>query len=280
MDQTSIESTNEDSCKVTADQTNIESTNEDSCKVTAIPQVIMVKEYPDGESHQATCGKLSKRLSQLSLKVHRASPCPLLLEDAYSIRSDHDTSSVPDDSVIDIEQTSSMVERFSDVINRTNFQLFGAICFCAASFLSLTLGPYHNVILFPYYWYEYIFTYMFGVLPCTVGNVIVHVKMILEYQGVTRRTLIFKLFLTWTILFVLCHSLGHILWSVYLGYVSPMPFVLFFDFYLVFPTSWIVVWRLFPENMRCNAIFCNRLKADIWYMLWASTIPLQIAVMF
>ena len=116
---------------------NTESTNEDSCKVTAIPQVIMVKEYPDAESHQATGGKISKRLSQLPLNVDRISPSPLQLEDAYSISnslssiSDHDTSSVPGDSVIDIEETSSMVEIFSDVINRTSSQLFGAICFCA-----------------------------------------------------------------------------------------------------------------------------------------------------
>ena len=251
-------------------------TNVESCKVIEIPQVIVVKECSNVSSNQNTNGNLSndKQIDDRILVN------PLNLEDASSISSDHDTVSVPDDGVIDIEQCSSMKERIFGFVNCTSVQLFVAISLCFSSFLSLTLVPYHNVILFPYYWYESILPNIFGSVPCCLGLFIVQIQMILEYHEATSRAFILKLFLTWTIFLILSHCLGHILWTAYLGYVSPIPFSLVIDFNFGFVTSCIVIWHLFPENMRCNSIFRSRLKAYFLYILWVTTVPPQITIMY
>ena len=56
----------------------------------------------------------------------------------------------------------------------------GKIAVCVVSFVSITLIPYHDVVRFNEYWYESIFHWIFGALPCYVGVVVTRFKMMFE----------------------------------------------------------------------------------------------------
>ena len=259
--------------------------NEEPIKVIEIPKVIIVKEYFNGSNQQTTRNKIS-RIESLD---ERVSLSPSYLEDNVSVKSFQSAPSRLNDSVVDAnldqqsieqEEVSSLKLKLSDFVNKKGVGFFGALLVCCLSFLSLTLIPYHNVILFPYYWYESISIHVLGAIPSCAGNFIVHVKMILEYQDVTTPAFILKIYLLWAMSFTFIHSLIHVVWSVSLGYNSPIPFSLCIDFYLSFITSWAALWHLFPRNIRSNSTFRNRSKAYFYYILWCSNVPILISIVF
>ena len=264
--------------------------NEEPIQVIESPKVIFVKEYLNGSNQQTTRSMISRG----GLVDERLSLSPFYLEDNLSVRSFQSAPSCLDnpqidDPVIDAvldqqsieqEEISSFKVKLSEFINRKDVKFFGALSVCILSFLSLTLIPYHNVILFPYYWYESISIYILGAVPSCVGVFAIHVKMIFDYEDMTRPSVIMKIFLLWTIALAFTHSLVHLLWSFCLGYNSPIPFSLFIDFYFAFITSWTGIWYLFPRNIRSNPTFCNRFKAYFLYVLWCANVTDLTSIVF
>ena len=102
--------------------------------------------------------------------------------------------------------------------------------------------------------------------------------MILEYQEITKFTIMFKLFLLWAVLYALVHSLVHLSWSFGFGYNSPVPFSIIINFYLTLIASFLVLYYLFPKDIRSKETFPGRFKAYICYMLYASIVIVQITI--
>ena len=250
--------------------------NEEPVKVIKPPALIFVKEYISDSAYQDTSSRTARREPQ----DKRIIASPSNLEDNISVKSYPSSISIQDDAPIAIQQNYVVCNKIVEVINRNSFRFTGVVFLCVVSFLSLTLIPYHNVILCPFYWYESIFMLVFGGAPSSFGLIVVQVKMIMEYQDMTAPTIFFKIFLSLAVIHALAHSLVHLLWSFGLGYNAPIPFSLGIDFYVVVVATWVIIWYLFPQNIRSKSTFPDRFKSYVYYMLWTAILPLQISLIF
>ena len=70
------------------------------------------------------------------------------------------------------------------------------------------------------------------------------------------------------------------MWSFGLGYTAPIPFSLAFDFYATVLAAWVIIWYLFPQDIRSKQSFPGRFRAYVYYMLWITILPLQISIIF
>ena len=119
-----------------------------------------------------------------------------------------------------------LIRKTSDLIEKKSVQVIGVSIICVSSFLSLTLIPYHNVILFPSYWYETIPILELGARPSFSGVIVMHIRMILEYHEITKPSVLVKIYVMAVSLGIVIKTCVHLLWSLGLGYNSPIPFSL------------------------------------------------------
>ena len=250
--------------------------DEEPIKVIKPPTVILVKEYKIDSADQDT----SSRPTNSEPQDERILVSPSTLADDVSVERYSSSISTPDNPPIAIHLHSLISKNFVELINQNCFLFVWVVFLCVLSFLSFTLIPYHNVILCPFYWYESIFMLVFGGAPSCFGLIMVHVKMIMEYQDIWRPPTFFKFFLSLAVIYILAHCLVHSLWSFGLGYNAPIPFSLAIDFYVVVLAACVIIWYLFPKNIRSKSTFPDRFRAYVYYMLWATILPLQISIIF
>ena len=157
----------------------------------------------------------------------------------------------------------------------------GKIVVCVLSFVSLTLIPYHDVVKLKEYWYESIFHWIFGALPCYVGVVVTRFKMMFEdyAKSVIPTSSMLQIYFSAVVAFILSFILRHLIWSGYLEYNSPTPFQLFIDGYISILAFWVALWYKLPEDLRSNILLRSRLISYCWFALWSSSLPLQILVL-
>ena len=236
--------------------------------VSGIPPIIFVKEYinqSDSDNNDSTINSNVSKDERISLN-------PSQLEGSISVKSYNSAISHPDNEPIETEKSLSIVKVLLNVINGDNFQFLIVVSICISSFLSMVLIPYHNVILLPFFWYEAIFIGALGGIPCSFGVCVVQIRLLLEYQDITRPMTILKGFLLFAVCYALIHVLVHLSWSVGLGYNSPIPYsfginVLFSTF-----TSMAVIWYVIPQDLKSRTVFQDRLKALFYYFLLAMAI--------
>ena len=153
------------------------------------------------------------------------------------------------------------------------------VILCISSFLSLTLVAYHDVVRFPEYWHENIFHWIFGGLPCYIGQVITRFTMVFKDHALMSVMTIFQTYSSSALVFVASHCILHLIWSEYLEFNSPMPFVLYIDGYFSSLAFWIVIWYKFPADIRGNIPLRNKRTAYYGFELWGCSLPLQILVL-
>ena len=127
-------------------------------------RVIYVKEYKSDSAYQDT----SSRTTCSEPQDERILVSPLNLADNISVGSYPSSITIPDNAPGLINQHSLIIKNILEVINRNSFRFVSVVFLCVLSFLSLTLIPYHNVILCPFYWYEAIFKLAFGAIPSCI----------------------------------------------------------------------------------------------------------------
>ena len=124
--------------------------NEGPVKVIKPPTFIFVKEYISDSAYQDTSSRATSRKPQ----DERILVSPSNLEDNISVKSHPCSICIPDNAPIVIQQNHLISKTSVEVINQNRFRFAWVVFLCALSFLSLTIIPYHNVILCPFYWYE------------------------------------------------------------------------------------------------------------------------------
>ena len=246
--------------------------------VSVIPRIIFVKEYIDNSSLNDTDSRISSNVS----KDDRISLNPSHLEESVSVSSFHSTISLPSNGQIEVEnneqneteESHSNGRNFLDVVNTDNFQFLVVVAICILSFLSMVLIPYHNVILTPFYWYESIPIGVLGAIPCGFGVCVVYIRILLEYQDITRPITLLKVFLLFAVFYALIHVLAHLSWSFGLGYNSPIPYSLAIDVTFTSIITVAVIWNVLPQNI--TAKYQDRYKAFIRYILLGVAIPVVV----
>ena len=146
-------------------------------------------------------------------------------------------------------------------------------CIFCYSFFALI--PWHNIIEFPEYWYEPVFIWIFGYWPIYIYFCVIHCKYVMEYPEIVWSKVFLYVFLPILTNTVLWYCLQYLIWTVYLGYYQPMPFMSLFQVFvsnLILPVG---IWYQVPSNLRFNPSFRMRLKAFFCYFMWEQSIPYQ-----
>ena len=117
------------------------------------PRIIFVKEYKSNSAYHGT----NIENCNTKPKDERILVTPLNLEDDISINSFKSSNSLEDNEPIESDRNSEIISKFVGLITPNRIRFVLVVFLCIMSFLSLTLIPYHNVILLPFYWYESIF---------------------------------------------------------------------------------------------------------------------------
>ena len=248
--------------------------NEEAGSVTNPPRIIFVKEYVD----ESTKNETRSRAGSSTPNDERIISRPLNLEENASLSSSYSTISLPANQDVDIKQSPSLKEKCINVINGHALQFLGVVIICILSFGSITLLPYHNVILNPSYWYESIFIYTLGAFPGTVGVFILHAKVLMKKQELARPSFVVKLVFLWAGLCTIGHSLLHFLWSFYLEYNSPTPFSFVIVTLFILVICLTSMWKIFPPKLKNSTAFQDQYNAYWYYSLWIVMVPNAVPI--
>ena len=132
-------------------------------------------------------------------------------------------------------------------INMLILGLPGASVLCIASTMFITLVPYHDVIVLSNYWYELIFPTIFlGSLYSLL--IVLQLSKILNDPTIINSELLFPLLTIPSISIVVSHVSVFLVWSVFLGFNSPMPFGIFVDLFYWITACGCVLWDFFVRN--------------------------------
>ena len=277
---------------------NTDHLNIEPNRVLDTPDIIYLKDYPIIRSTTITPTIQRKSINQM-FKDERVSLSPFYLEDTISIRSNQSSPSGPDGLAIyqnpdqrsiefedisenDREIKNRVIDKATYLVSRKSVQVIGVITLCVSSFLSITLIPYHNVVLFPSYWYEAIAILELGGRPGYFGLLLVHGKMLLEYQEVMKPSIIVTTYVVISLLGVVIKTCEHLLWTLGMGYNSPVPFALIIDTFLALFVCFIIGWYIFSKSIRFSQdqAFRNRVTAYVIYSLWCANVPGTVSFVF
>lgn len=160
---------------------------------------------------------------------------------------------------------------FSRFILRT----LGIIVVSIVPTFTYTLIPLHNVVLYPYYWYETL--YIFGmwsiwvaILNIYLSGYYLNIRYIIQYRH------LLSLWLSMIITSFLIMVIIYFIWTHALSFQFPMPWM---GYIVGYPTYFIVgnarSWFLFPSEWRKNRDFRKRFKFRIGTIVWALLMGLQ-----
>ena len=243
----------------------------DLVKLDKLSKSLEVKEFSTNLSYLPTISTISNREISKELSNNTSDEN----ENDGSFRG-FESNANRNSNKFKITNTSESSSRKMDVNCHSSVKHIGEVIVCLSSFLSLTLIPCHDVIILPDYWYETIFHWVFGGIPCFLGIVITRINMIFEDHENIDNMSIFQIYLSASITFAASHIFQHLIWSEYLEYNSPMPFILFTDGYLSILAFWIFLWYKIPTDMKGNIRLRNRLISYYWFEIWVSSLPLQV----
>ena len=135
----------------------------------------------------------------------------------------------------------------------------------------LLLFPQSDTIKYPEFWYETTLIFpsvlsVYYVLSIIQEcNICFDVKSLLSLRCFLK--IMFTILLGFTVPYVLCYAV----WTIWLGYNHPIPFVLLFCAYPMAILTNVILWYEFPNNLRQNKIFRKRLQAymfsNVWYLI-------------
>ena len=136
------------------------------------------------------------------------------------------------------------------------------------------LIPQHDAIQLPEYWYELLMTFSLTYPMQWTTLVLLDNHFLLHIKHLRSPKSWFVLAFTTALVFVLIYCSLYLFWTYKLGFNFPMPFANFISQLTCFPFL-LTLWHVFPKEMRINLHSRKRLKAFLWYFLWA-----QFSTMF
>ena len=164
-------------------------------------------------------------------------------------------------------------EKSKNISLRNGLYIFGIIGACIALVSTQTLIPRHNSIIYPSYWLEVNIPVTFHILLSTIGTILdIFIFTKIEFL---KSIFVSVKFFSWTWLgWIIPYIICYLIWSIYLGYNHPIPF-LGLTMFVSWFVSLIGVWYLFPSDLRYKKDIQKKIKAYIMYMLWGLIFSFQ-----
>ena len=154
------------------------------------------------------------------------------------------------------------------------FSVLVTILVSTASTFAFTLIPFHNMILYPSYWYEFLYLYpIWSIWAAIFFTYITGCYMNIAYIKGFRCILIMWLILALTsVVFIISI---YCLWTYALHFRFPIPWVSFIVGDVMVCVGLAIFWFTFPREWRKNKIFQRRLKFGICLQLYNSVTIIQ-----
>ena len=228
-------------------------------RIIPLPAIIQVKEMRSGHSNQR---------SEASSTEYNDSP-PLHCNEN---EINYDNRDPPNNSIsgvdLFVEDRRSLELRESNSsVRKFVFTFPGTLMFYITSLSFITLIPYHDVVLFPHYWYELLIPAICGFLSGCSLLVLHQVSKILDDSSILNYEFLRMIFALPSIAITISHIAVHFIWSIYFGYNSPIPFVVFILLVPWFLTFGYVFWHYFIRICHDNPTIISKLKFYCFYLL-------------
>ena len=127
-----------------------------------------------------------------------------------------------------------------------------------------TIFPQHNVFQHPGYWYEAAIPLVTGLLPSKVFLTVLRMRVFFEDIKIKTSAWI-KLYLANFINVCFMVFISHFLWTDYLGYVYPVPWLYFLIPMMVAPFLLFTIILLFPREYREDL---EKRKTIKWFIVY------------
>ena len=170
-----------------------------------------------------------------------------------------------------MEDESSNLE--DDTINwYYGLTIFIIIASCAAYVSTITLIPYHDVFVYPSFWWEnlIIFGFLYAGLRVTL-SLMREIYLVFKAENIMTLRFYSKIFLGTSLGFSIPYCGFYIYWTVMEGNNHPMPFVdLLCHLFFETPCRAVMIWFAFSNDQRKQPGFRRRIKYYLYYYFtWA-----------
>ena len=228
-------------------------------RIIPLPTIIKVKEMSTGHLNQR---------SEASLKEFNDSPSSHCNENEIICDNrDPPTNSISNnDQFVDDRRRLELRENDS-TSEKFVFTLPGTFMFYVTSLSFITLIPYHDVILFSNYWYELLIPAIFGFLSGFSLLILHHVSKILDDRSILNYGFLRMIFALPSIAITISHIAVYLIWSIYFGYKSPIPFVSIILLVPWFLALGYVFWHYFHRKCRDDPSIVSKLKFYCFYLM-------------
>ena len=137
----------------------------------------------------------------------------------------------------------------------------GSIVGSMIPILVYTLIPVHNVILDPYYWFEFPLQTAISLVPCYVGVILFKSSYYINMNCLRAHLTFHKIVLVTVVLYIAIHAIAYLAWTQLAQYQNPIPFTGYGCYYVVNIFALAMVWLSFPSHWRREKIINERLKS-------------------
>ena len=150
-----------------------------------------------------------------------------------------------------------------------------ALSIITISSFSVILLPVHNVIISPQYWYEIIFSSS-SLMIFMVSAIAIGVRTVLDPFKKRIPFVVIDLLISCKVAEALVICLGHLIWSVVLGYFEPLPNKIIVLSFPVLMAVYCRMWKLMPHEKKVEDKFRKKCKIYILYELWNMFVVIQL----
>ena len=171
-------------------------------------------------------------------------------------------------------------ERKKSIISSTDasfwniLHIFGVLLACLIQTSIVTLIPRQNSMIYNNHWYEGIIVFVLGVHLQATANLIMEAFIFMNMRSILSISVYLIVLVELILSFVIPYSICYLIWTAYLGYNHPMPFIGACGF-----VSWIAslfaFWFIFPTSLRNKKEFQAKLRGYIYFSLWFMVIEFQ-----
>ena len=144
--------------------------------------------------------------------------------------------------------------------------IFGILGICALVISFQTTIPRHNSLLQPDYWFEISFPAGMAIFLMTTTMTMTYIILVGSHWFLSVH-LFFNIFILLFCFWLTLYCASYIIWTYFLEYNHPMPFIGPISYYPVHLLSIMVFWILLPMNRKMGNKFKVRQKQFIFYRL-------------
>ena len=196
-------------------------------------------------------------------------------------------------SNIKIFEISSHVENENNYTNEINYvtrksisywnglHILSILAICAVHLIPLSIIPRNNSIIYQSYWFEFNLPVAIFMILMT-ANDLLNLLVFTKEESLLCKPVFLRLYSLYLMAWIVPYILSYWLWSVYLSYNHPMPY-LGFNFIISQIIFMVGIWFVLPSDLLSKPEFRRKMTIYTWYFLWSLMLVIQnevIAFMF